>query len=274
MNRLVISGYGSNFNNYDHLYDILDKLRFAQAGVEFCIFSDKPDYLAGLMEQTQRFREFYTTFHGAHVEVEPSSPLDSQGHRTVIQAFRDSARYYHAFHSHSIVMHTNQCAVPPDKKKEMQENVVATVLEMAQIAEETGMKLLMENVGEGIYSNLLFDQGEFTALFDRLPSSVGCLFDVGHAIINEWDLEGLVAALGARIEAYHLHNNDGKRDIHRPMFEEGLKYSPEDFRSLFRQMEKHSPNADWILEYAPGEHITTPLMVAEVTRMQELLQTV
>ena len=73
MNRLVISGYGSDFNHYDHLYAILDRLRFARAGVEFCIFSDKPDYLRGMMAQRDRFREFYTTLHGPHVEVEPSS---------------------------------------------------------------------------------------------------------------------------------------------------------------------------------------------------------
>ena len=30
MNRLVISGYGSDFNHYDHLYAILDRLRFGK----------------------------------------------------------------------------------------------------------------------------------------------------------------------------------------------------------------------------------------------------
>ena len=273
MNRLVISGYGSNFNNYGHLYDILDHLRFAGAGVEFCIFSDKPEYLAGLLDQTERFREFYTTFHGAHVEVEPSSPLDSDGHRRVIRAFRDSARYYHAFSSHSIVMHTNQRAVPPAEKARMQENVRRTTLEMARIADETGMKLLMENVGEGIFGNLLFEEDEFVSLFRELPPSVGCLLDVGHAIINRWDIEGVGETLGERIEAYHLHNNKGDADSHRPMFEEGLRYSREDFRKLFRRMEEKSPRADWILEYAPGEHITAPLMVSEVRTMLELMKT-
>lgn len=270
MNRLVISGYGSNFNNYDHLYDILDKLRFAQAGVEFCIFSDKPDYLRGMMGQTERFKEFYTTLHGPHVEIEPSSALDSQAHRTAIQAFRDSAQYYHAFSCHSIVMHTNQCVVPPAVKKQMQENVVSTILEMSRIADETGMKLLMENVGEDIFSSLLFDQEEFIALFDRLPKSVGCLLDVGHAIINRWDIPGVVETLGDRVEAYHLHNNAGDADSHRPMFEEGLRYSREDFRKLFRVMEEKSPKADWILEYAPGDHITSQLMVEEVRTLLEL----
>ena len=271
MNRLVISGYGSNFNNYDHLYTILDRLRFAQAGVEFCIFSDKPDYLRGMMAQKDRFREFYTTLHGPHVVVEPSSPLDSEGHRAVIQAFRDSAEYYRAFSSHSIVMHTNQRTVPPEEKRQLQENVVATTLEMAGIADETEMKLLMENVGEDIFSSLLFDEKEFIALFDRLPRQVGCLLDVGHAIINRWDIPGVVEALGDRIEAYHLHNNDGTADSHRPMFEAGLRYSREDYRRLFRAMEEKSPRADWILEYAPGRHITPELMEEEVRTLLELM---
>lgn len=270
MNRLVISGYGSNFNDYDHLYDILDHLRFAQAGVEFCIFSDKPDYLAGLLEQAERFREFYTTLHGAHVEVEPSAPQGSPERKAVLQAFRDTARYYHALGAHSVVMHTNQRVIPPAEKTDLQQNAIETAIEMASIADGAGMKLLIENVGESIFSNLLFDQEEFIELFHRLPSTVGCLLDVGHAIINGWDIPKVVETLGDRIEAYHLHNNDGKGDIHRPMFEEGMKYSPEEFRHLFRQMEQHTPNADWILEYAPGPHITTPLMVSEVERLLEL----
>ena len=80
----------------------------------------------------------------------------------------------------------------------------------------------------------------------------------------------MVEALGDRVEAYHLHNNAGDADSHRPMFEEGLRYSREDFRKLFRVMEEKSPKADWILEYAPGEHITTQLMVEEVRTLLEL----
>ena len=53
---------------------------------------------------------------------------------------------------------------------------------------------------------------------------------------NHWDIPKLISQLGTRIKGYHLHNTDGVHDLHRPMFEEGLWYTPEEMERLLRQI--------------------------------------
>jgi len=272
MHRLVIACYCANFDDYDLYYRILDRLRFADVGAELSMFSDKPEYTARLILQEPRFRQTYVTFHGPFFEVEATSPLDSPGHRQIVEAYQESFGLYHRFHAHSLVMHTNQRSYRPGEKAGLQRNAIATLREISNLAAAEGVELLVENVGEGIFENMLFDEDEFVALFESLPPSAGCLVDIGHAIVNDWDLERVVRRLGTRIKAYHLHNNDGTGDTHRPLFEAGMKRSPEELQALFRAMEARTPQADWILEYAPGDHITPELIAAEATRLLAMIE--
>lgn len=268
--NLYIACYGSNFDNYDHLYDIVDHLRFANAGVELSMFSDKREYTKRLKEQVNRFRKFNVTFHGPFVEVEASSPLSSEEHKKIINAYAEAFEIYKMFSANSIVMHTNQRAFRIEEKEQLQKNVLATIHEIARMAFQAGTNLLVENVGEIIHSNMLFDEDEFISMFDQIPPHVGCLIDVGHANINRWDMERVIKTLGSRIKAYHLHNNNGKEDSHRPIFEEGMQINAE---QLFSWMEKYTPEADWILEYAPGIHITRHLMENDVKRILDIIKT-
>lgn len=69
---------------------------------------------------------------------------------------------------------------------------------------------------------------------------------------NHWDIPKLISQLGTRIKGYHLHNTDGVHDLHRPMFEEGLWYTPEEMERLLRQIGRETPDADLVLEYVSG----------------------
>ena len=131
------------------------------------------------------------------------------------------------------------------------------------MAKEAGAKVLVENVGLDNRGNCLFNQEDFIGLFDQLRSWAGCLIDTGHAFINRWDMERVISALAGKIEGYHLHNNDGKNDIHRPMFEEGLFYSKQDTLQLLHCMNRYTPKADWILEYAPDPDTTPQVVINE-----------
>jgi len=272
MRRFVVACYCCNFDNYDLLSTILERLRFADAGVELSMFSDKPEYRARLLRQAERFQDYYTTFHGPYAEVEASSPLDSPAHRRMVEAFSEAFGIYRRFDAHSLVIHTNQRASKPEEKAGLHRNAIATLSEIAKSAALAGVELLVENVGETVHGNMLFDEDEFIALFDALPPSAGCLVDIGHAIVNDWDFERLISRLGARIKAYHLHNNDGTADSHRPLFEAGMKYSPERLRSLFGTMDRYTPDADWIVEYAPGPHITPELLADDARRILDMIK--
>lgn len=43
------------------------------------------------------------------------------------------------------------------------------------------------------------------------------MLDTGHAHVNGWDIPAVVKALGERLVACHVHDNDGNGDAHLPV---------------------------------------------------------
>lgn len=271
MNRLIVACYCVNFENYDALESILEPLKKYGVGVELAIFDD-PAYIGRLRAARKRFAQHYVTFHAPHLEVEATSPEGSEGHARIVRALAESFRIYREFGAHSIVMHTNQVSFRPEEKPMLKDRSLHTLLKIGRMAADQGVNLLIENVGEAIFDSLLFDEDEFIGLFDRVHPASGCLIDIGHAMINDWDFEKVIRALRPRIRSYHLHNNDGRADIHRPLFEEGMKYDGPRLKELLAWADRYTPEADWVLEYAPGPHITPALVEGEVRRLLELME--
>ena len=268
MKALIIASYCSNYE-YDHFCEILECLSFVKPGAELCMFSDKPEYTKNLRRQTDRFKKYVVTFHGPFMELELSAPINSTQYFQTMDACREAFDIYHEFSARSIVMHTHQRSFPLDEKENLQRNSIETINRIGEMAKLRNVNLLVENVGKEISSNMLFNQEEFIELIRNLPVHINGLIDIGHAAINRWDMEQLISSLKDRIKAYHIHNNDGSHDSHRPLFEEGTIIVPS---SLLPIMEKYTPDADWILEYAPGEHITPELMRSEVEQLLSIIK--
>lgn len=270
MKNLFLSAYAVNFCDHEKMHELLRACSFAGMGAELSMFSKKskhPDFMETLMQVKDSFGAYDVSFHGPYFEVEATSPLDSEAHRDMIDAYREAFEVYEAFSAESIVMHTNQKIKLSEDNSDLQNNAIETIKEIGAMAREKGVNLLVENVGNRFTGNVLFPYEEFIQLFDRIPEDIGCLIDVGHAFHNGWDVVELVKRLGSRIKAYHLHNNDGEHDTHRLMFTEGQYYTVEDWKSLMIAMEEYSPNASWILEYAPGEQISNESVVEDVRKL-------
>lgn len=278
MKNYYYSGYGSDIHStpdycdFDHLFRVMEKLKPLQAGIELNIYTDKVrnNHDGKVLELQDKLKEYPITLHGPFLEVEPSCALDSKQGRENIEAWKEGFEIGRILDAKSIVMHTNQCAVIEEKQKEMQDNVVATVEKIAEMAREYEIELYVENVGFPFANSILFPEDDFIRLFERLPEDVGCLINLGHAILNGWDLEKVIRTLGKRIKAYHIHNNEGGLDSHRPIFEAGLKYNREQMTELLETMEEITPDAEWVLEYSPGEHITPELIYDDLCAIDEI----
>ena len=92
-------------------------------------------------------------------------------------------------------------------------------------ARSLGLMLLVENNvcwHEHAGKLLLQTADEFAQLFDRLPSpDLGILLDTGHLNVSAqtlgFDRMAFVERLASRIQAFHLHDNDGSADSHSPI---------------------------------------------------------
>lgn len=278
MKHLMISVYCVGQNDYELLLKILESVRDENIGVELAMHTHfsavKPHFLPELAPWKEKLSPYYRTFHGPFREIDATSPAGTEAHRIVTEGFEEAFAFYNDFHGNSMVMHTNQDFDQNADRNTLRANVHDTICEVAEAAARRGVHLCVENVGVPSEGNVLFDEDQYISLINSLPASVGSLIDTGHAFLQNWDMERLIRTLGTRIEGYHINNNNGIADSHRPVFEPGCFYNDDDWRRLFTLMEKYSPDAEWILEYAPGPHMSAKLMEKEIRGVLAMVRSI
>ncbi len=94
-------------------------------------------------------------------------------------------------------------------------------------AKEYGVTICLENMFSGyrgkIYSAICSDPAEACRYIDTLNGIAGCevfgfCFDTGHNLLVGRDVKQTMVELGSRIKAFHVHDNDGKNDLHMPPY--------------------------------------------------------
>jgi sugar phosphate isomerase/epimerase len=106
----------------------------------------------------------------------------------------------------------------------------ASIRQLLAAAKRAGVTLLVEpnvvapfNLREGRNPFLMLaEPEEFRRLFRDLPDpALGVLLDTGHLQVTAktlgFAIEDFVEAVGDRIGGFHLHDNDGTADQHRPV---------------------------------------------------------
>ena len=79
-------------------------------------------------------------------------------------------------------------------------------------AEQAGVKLAFENM---MPNHLCSRTADIRAMLDEFDTPLlSVCFDIGHANVGSENLQQAITALQDRIIAFHLHDNDGTRDIH------------------------------------------------------------
>jgi len=109
---------------------------------------------------------------------------------------------------------------------------VDTVGELTEHARSRGVRFVIENnvvapfnLRDGLHPLLFADPGDAKLLADTIASPwLGFLVDVGHLKVSARTLgfseDAFFDALGDRIYAFHLSDNDGTEDSNQPFFED------------------------------------------------------
>ncbi len=147
------------------------------------------------------------------------------------------------FASHA-VLHTHLYSTPLFQRIEAQNRSKEYLNRLGSIAEKAGIDLLVENVG--FHGGMLFNEQEFVQLFEEIPT-IKALIDVGHAHINNWDTPKVIEALGNKLKALHLHDNDRTDDSHLPIGEGTIQWDP-----IWESLKKANHHYLAILEYREG----------------------
>jgi len=92
------------------------------------------------------------------------------------------------------------------------DNLRAGLETLLEVAEQTGVKLALENM---LPDHLCSHAAEIRAFLDEFDTPLlSVCFDIGHANVGSENIQQAISALQDRIIAFHLHDNDGTRDIH------------------------------------------------------------
>ncbi|MBQ6473744.1 MAG: sugar phosphate isomerase/epimerase [Victivallales bacterium] len=89
--------------------------------------------------------------------------------------------------------------------------------ELLKSAEETGVRVYTENTcTANCPTYFLYEGSDFNELRERLGRHplFGCCWDVGHANVQDVDQYKCITEMGDGLMAVHIHDNDGRRDLH------------------------------------------------------------
>ena len=152
------------------------------------------------------------------------------------------------------------------EKETMLKNALENYKELQEMFASFDCAIYVENTGTIEQHNMLLDQAEFTDLCRREKFDV--LIDIGHANANGWDLEKLICSLAGQIKAYHLHNNDGRRDLHNRILDGTLP-----FQSIMGTILSKTPNAELIIEYIRPE-LAQAALFEDIEKVQSMVNAV
>mgnify|MGYP003292109800 CR=1 FL=1 len=156
------------------------------------------------------------------------------------------------------------CVIHPDNYKSAEENA-EMYYELLPFAKECGVKIATENMwgwdktADHAIPNACSSPESFCAHIDIIndPFFVACL-DIGHAEMKGLGTSAreLIHALGDRLQALHMHDNDRWHDSHRLPFTMDI-----DFTDVVTALKEINYTGDFTLE--ADQHLTDPNTVAE-----------
>ena len=91
---------------------------------------------------------------------------------------------------------------------------VAYLRDLSRVGEDHGVVIAVENCVEPWFCS---SPADLLLLMERVSSDhVGVCLDTGHLNVNGLDVASAVRVLASHMVATHLHDNDGRRDLHLP----------------------------------------------------------
>jgi len=240
--NLFISTNLLNPRERECIFPLLDKWRGRNLGIEIFPHFYMDEYCQILDGCIGRLKNVPVSFHGPYHNTEHSRKKETKEYRAAMDYCKMTFAYAAKLGGRHIVFHYNNCPVTAETRENMLLHAGENLTELTELAKMEGLKLLVENTGISALGNVLFDEDEFIELFDNIPHN--CLFDVGHAHCNCWDIENVLRELNHRTVCYHLHNNYRKFDEHNRIMDGTL-----DMGMIFDLYNLYTPDADIVIEY-------------------------
>lgn len=207
--------------------------------LEFFIEPLDEEYTKKMLKILNEYNFESISFHGQIRKCNMAN-LSSNSWEKTLYSYTESFKMASKYNPKFMVLHTNE-GIPG---KIIDDNLKIEILnQVANIVNEGkkyGIDVVIENVG--IRENMVFSQNEYEEFI--LKNKYKCLIDIGHAYLNEWNIESLIKKLKNNILGFHFHNNDGLYDRHDPISSGKIDYS-----KIIKLVKENVPTGVIVLEY-------------------------
>ena len=252
--------YGLEFFMHVHLPDYMQKLReilprqlalrcptVKAADGKNMTAADMEHLLANDRRRANIFDTSHkVSLHGP-MSVELWAEEQTPQYRQLREAYSQTFEFARQMGITSVVVHTNQAYIPEEDRPKVKQRLYSNLSEINREAMVFGVTLLLENLPHSAKGRPLFELEEYVQLLHRFPYCKAVL-DTGHAHLEGWNLRKLVRRLGPRyIAEYHLSNNNGMKDQHKPLFDGTF-----DMAGFLKTAYRTTPDADFVIESGTG----------------------
>jgi len=149
--------------------------------------------------------------HGPFSDADDISATDPAARADALDKQKIALRHTACAGAKCMVMHPSSPVSETDAPARL-DNFRKGLDELLKVAEQIGVKVAMENMLPGY---LCSHSSDVRAILEEFDSPfLGICFDIGHANVGPEGIWDGIAALQDRIISFHLHDNDGTRDIH------------------------------------------------------------
>ncbi len=211
-----------------------------------------PDRLRdGEIDDLLELKEKFGLTYYLHAPIEGLNPADNNPsiYDETLRLYRRSIEVSHRLLCSGVVLHPGYLTHPDASKEEGFRNSIQLMESVLETAEKNHVLLLIEN--SGTKETKLFHQAsDFSSFVHFFPLNyVHGLIDVGHAMIQGFDLIEMANVLGERLVHLHLHDNCGAKDEHLPLGRGVIK-----IRALLEALKNRQWRGTGIIEIYGTEH--------------------
>lgn len=166
--------------------------------------------------------------------------------RASVKQLRECIEFANDVGSKLVVVHPGQLSkdYPKAMLKQSCLNLVDSINGVIPSVEKLDMILALENQHDGSAYGVISFPEDYIEIIEELDSPyVKGAFDVGHANTFKIDLEAGLMKISDYLVNIHIHDNDGKSDLHLPVGEGII-----DFRGVLRALKNLNYKGPLIIE--------------------------
>jgi sugar phosphate isomerase/epimerase len=220
------------------------------------LFCDSPSFHPDRLRDNEidallELKEKFGLTYYLHAPIEGLNPADNDPliYEETLRLYRRSIEVSRRLSCSGVVLHPGHLAHPDASKDEGIRNSIQLMQSVLETAEKNRALLLIENTGTR--DTKLFHQvSDFSRFVHFFPLDyVYGVMDVGHAMIQGFDLIEIANRLGERLVHLHLHDNWGTKDGHLPPGKGVIK-----IKALLEELVSRQWKGTGIIEIHGTEH--------------------